>query len=84
MEGRNTKPTEHAAQMEGNGHKILIGKSHDNYWKVINICIYICVCVCAMVILKCFLMKLGPNKSSSVVSFIYDGNDSSHFTKIRK
>ena len=41
MEGRNTKPTEHAAQMKGNGHKILIGKSHDNYWKEINICIYI-------------------------------------------
>ena len=41
MEGRNTKPTEHAAQMKGNGHKILIGKSHDNYWKEININVYI-------------------------------------------
>ena len=76
MEGRNTKPTEHAAQMKGNGHKMLIGKFHDNYWKEINIY--------AMIILKCFLKKWGPNKSSSVVSFIYDSNDSSHFTKIRK
>jgi len=41
MEGRNTKPTEHASQIKGNGHKILIGKSHDNYWKEININVYI-------------------------------------------
>jgi hypothetical protein len=42
MEGRNRKPTEHAAQMKGNGHKMLIGKSHNNYWKEIHINVYIC------------------------------------------
>jgi len=42
MEGIHTKPTEHAAQMKGNEHKILIGKSHDNYLKEINIYVYIC------------------------------------------
>jgi hypothetical protein len=42
MKGIHTKPTEHAAQMKGNEHKILIGKSHDNYLKEINIYVYIC------------------------------------------
>ena len=53
-EGRNKKPTEHAAQMKGNGYNVLIGKFHKNYWKeimciYIYIYIYMCVCVCVYI-----------------------------------